>query len=240
MLLDYVLGEPNADWYATEQDKVALFTTRFGITPTDLPRRVYLARRASDADTCRYFIHKMPIRLFGAAPFVSFVSLVTDTTGAGFGQFLQDHVRLLNRLPAWQIVAVAPRHLRGLQACSAAFRWFSADGRPPRLRGEDATLLRFFRIRECVDRNAFESLTVEDLDLFPRGLLDLDSLDQRSRNCTNSGGRRARQRFTTAAATSSAPLSTRVEATSSRTSFQSATTVSVHDRVSADAPPFRE
>ena len=27
MLLDYVLGEPNADWYATEQDKVALFTT---------------------------------------------------------------------------------------------------------------------------------------------------------------------------------------------------------------------
>jgi hypothetical protein len=166
MLLDYVLGELNTDWFATEQDKVALFTTRFGIKPTDLPRRVYVARRAGDADTCRYFIHKMPIRLVGTPPLVSFVSLVTDTTGQAFEQFLQDHVRLLNRLPAWQIVAVAPRHIPGLPACSAAFQRFGVHLRQPRLRGDAATLQTFFTIRDHVDRGDFAPLTIKDLDLF--------------------------------------------------------------------------
>jgi hypothetical protein len=166
MLLDYVLGERNADWYATEQDKVALFTARFGIKLTDLPRRVYLARRAGDADTCRYFIHKMPIRLVDRAPLVSFVFLVTDTTGQAFEQFLQDHVRLLNRLPAWQIVAVAPTHIPGLPACSAVFQRFGVDLRRPRLRWDAAALQTLFRIRDHVDRDDFAPLTIKDLDLF--------------------------------------------------------------------------
>ena len=41
MLLDAVLTVPDAEWYATEEDKVALFTGERGIPLRDLPQRVY-------------------------------------------------------------------------------------------------------------------------------------------------------------------------------------------------------
>ena len=41
MVLDYVLTVPDAEWYATEEDKVALFTRELGIPIGDLPQRVY-------------------------------------------------------------------------------------------------------------------------------------------------------------------------------------------------------
>lgn len=91
MLLDYVLSQPTGDWYATEDDKVAFFTTRLGVPPERLPQRVYLARRKGEAHTTRYFIHKLPIHVTGHPPIPSFVFLVTDTTGGAFAQFLHDH-----------------------------------------------------------------------------------------------------------------------------------------------------
>ena len=153
MLLDYVLGGPAAEWYATEQDKVTLFTTRFGVLPTHLPQRVYLARRAGDANTTRYFIHKLPIHVVGDPPTVSLVFLVTDTTGTAFEQFLQDHLRLLNRLPNWHIVAVAPRHIPGLPACTAALRRFCCALLEPRPAEEIAQLGIYFTRRESVERD---------------------------------------------------------------------------------------
>ena len=41
MLLDYVLSVPESEWYATEEDKVALFTREWGIPLGELPQRVY-------------------------------------------------------------------------------------------------------------------------------------------------------------------------------------------------------
>src|SRR5205085_6348999 len=43
MLLDYVLAQPDAEWSATEDDKVTLFRDRFGIPLSDLPQRMYTA-----------------------------------------------------------------------------------------------------------------------------------------------------------------------------------------------------
>lgn len=40
MLLDYVLDHPTTEWISTEQDKVALFTTRFGVAISELPHRL--------------------------------------------------------------------------------------------------------------------------------------------------------------------------------------------------------
>jgi hypothetical protein len=63
MVLDFVLTEPEAEWYATEQEKVALFTERFRVPQSDLPSRVYDASDTLLPPTTRYFIHKLPIFL---------------------------------------------------------------------------------------------------------------------------------------------------------------------------------
>jgi len=76
MLLDVVLAHPTVTWVATEADKVALFTERFGLSPADLPQRTYPSVRPVAASTLgrgdtaagpthvattRYFVNKEPI-----------------------------------------------------------------------------------------------------------------------------------------------------------------------------------
>ncbi len=153
MLLDYVLGHPLGDWYATEQDKVALFTTRFGVRPAELPQRVYLARRYRAPNTTRYFVQKLPILMTHDSDTVSFVFLATDTTGEAFGQFLQDHLRLLNRLPTWRLIAVAPTHLPGLPGCAAALQRLCVALQQPRAAEEMHALQTYFTWRDMVDRD---------------------------------------------------------------------------------------
>ena len=68
MLLDYVLSEPTGDWYATEDDKVAVFTTRFGVPKVYLPQRVYGPKRRPETHTTRYFDQQLPIRVVGRSP----------------------------------------------------------------------------------------------------------------------------------------------------------------------------
>jgi hypothetical protein len=63
MVLDYVLGHHEREWYATEQDKVALFTARFDVPIGDLPHRVYTATDGVAGPTTRYFVQKLPIYL---------------------------------------------------------------------------------------------------------------------------------------------------------------------------------
>jgi hypothetical protein len=179
MLLDYVLGEPTADWYATEQDKVALFTGRFGVPAGDLPRRLYCTRDPNArADwTARYFVHKLPIFLTGEPATPSFVYLVTDTTGQAFAQFLDDHVSLLNHLPAWRIVAVAPQHIPGLPACEAAFRRFAVGLRRPRTHDEVTMLRMYFTTRTLLERDQIAQLSVKDLQEFRAARARLASME---------------------------------------------------------------
>ena len=126
MLLDYVLTVPDAEWYATEEDKVALFTRDLGIPIGDLPSRVYEPTDRRRRATTRQFIHKLPVYRTADRAVVHFVYLVNDETGHGLEQFLQDHVRLFSALPAWSVVAVCPRGLSGLPACRTVFDRFAA------------------------------------------------------------------------------------------------------------------
>ena len=159
MLLDYVLSESTAEWYATEADKVCVFTTRFGLSPADLPQRVYLARRQGDANTTRYFIHKLPIGVAGNPPVVSLMFLVTDTSGDAFEHFLRDHRRFLNRLTHFRIVAAAPQHIPGLPACTAALRRFVAEVERPRAAEEISELEFYFTMRDQFERNDLPRLS---------------------------------------------------------------------------------
>src|SRR5262249_42221346 len=73
MLLDYVLSRPDAEWFATEAEKIHLFVQQFGVPPEALPRRMV---RPSDEGTvahARFFVHKLPIYLSGQPPVVHFV-----------------------------------------------------------------------------------------------------------------------------------------------------------------------
>lgn len=153
MLLDYVLGHPAGTWYATEQDKVALFTTRYGVRPADLPQRVYLSRRYQGPPTTLYFIQKLPVLVTSDPDVVSLVFLVTDTTGAAFEQFLHDHRRLLNRLPTWRLVAVAPPQVPGLPGCAAALQRFTAALTRPRAAEEIRALQTYCTWRAMLERD---------------------------------------------------------------------------------------
>ena len=166
MVLDYVVAHQHLDWYATEEDKVALFADRFGVPPLDLPLRIYVAARRDTAPTTRYFIHKLPIFVHGEPPVVSFVWLVTDVSGDAFEQFVHDHVPLLSHLPQWRIVAVAPRHIPGLPACGPALdRVIAAVGRPRPASECDALRTCCTRLDQ-LERNDLGSVSVADIQQF--------------------------------------------------------------------------
>ena len=158
MVLDHVLTEPRGDWYATEDDKVELFTRRFRVSPEHLPQRTFEASDGTSRTT-RYFIHKLPIHVADERSYPSFVFLVTDTTGEGFLGFLRDHLPLLDRLSEWRLVAIAPPHIAGLRACETAFQRFCRQLRQPNDASDLAQLKTYFLKRQALERNelaAFE------------------------------------------------------------------------------------
>jgi hypothetical protein len=160
MLLDYVLSAPNAEWFATEEDKVALFSGRYKVPVEHLPRRTYIGANAGERTT-RYFIHKLPIGLVNERQTVLFVHLVTESSGRAFSQFLADHALLFAYLPAWTVAAVCPPHLGGLADCDGVFRRFLAEGRRPRT--EPAELSWYFSVRRRIEQQEFDRLPIADI-----------------------------------------------------------------------------
>ena len=168
MVLDYVLGHHERAWYATERDKVALFTARFAVPVGELPYRIYTARDGLAAPTIRYFVHKLPIYLQGEPPVVHFVHLVVDDTGRAFEQFLIDHARLFARLPAWAVDAIGAGAVDVLSACQQVFTSFVAD----RARPTPTDLMDvqwFFKTRRLVEAGQLGGLSVADINRFRDG-----------------------------------------------------------------------
>jgi hypothetical protein len=169
MLLDYVLDHPAIEWVSTEQDKVGLFTTRFGVPVSELPHRIYHGRRRDQrtTTTTRYFVHKLPIGVEPGTSTVTFVVLVTDTGGQILTQFLRDHLPLLGLLPRWRVVASIPGHVHGRPGCEAVFKRVRTTP-VERLSAAQKDNLRFaFRIRNLADGNeGLGGVTVADIDRF--------------------------------------------------------------------------
>jgi hypothetical protein len=166
MVLDYVLGHQDVDWFATEEDKVALFTTRFGVPALDLPQRIYVAARRDAPSTTRYFIHKLPILVSGTPPVVSLVWLATDVNGDAFEQFVLDHVRFLSHLPHWRIVALAPRHVPAVPACGRAFDRVVATAGRLRPADERDALRSAFTTLDTIDRDGISRVSMDEIRAF--------------------------------------------------------------------------
>lgn len=165
MVLDYVLAHPEVDWIATEQDKVALFTEHYRIPVADLPQRVFQASRPGVPDTTRYFIHKLPVGVTPEPGGVSFVCLVTDTTGGALKAFLADHGRLFTRMPGWTVVAIGS-HSAALASCEAVFARCREQPVAVSAAPSWQDLRWLVATRPLVDRGEWARLSVADIDRF--------------------------------------------------------------------------
>ncbi len=161
MLLDYVIAEPSAEWYATEADKVNLFTTRFGVPVADLPQRSYAAYDERSASSTRYFMHKLPVGVVGEPPTVRLVALALDPTGQSFEQFLRDHARLLSHLSAWTIVLIGPRGQVSVAPCRQLFERYV--GRLSASTPDQQDVRQYFTLRRSVERSEWAQLSAADL-----------------------------------------------------------------------------
>ena len=166
MLLDFVLTCPDVEWLVTEQDKVVVFSERFGVSRADLPQRAYASHYQRTAPTARYFVHKLPIYLAGDPSRVHFVVPVAALSPHALEEFLADHARLLSHLSTWAIVAVRPVSAQqGLLEWRAAFDGFLARIASPSL-PDRAHAARYFAIRRSVEQNDLRPLSVADLNYF--------------------------------------------------------------------------
>ena len=165
MVFDYLLSQPDLEWYGTAEDKATLFTVRFGVKPMDLPQHVVSGHRIRPA-TIRYFVHKLPIGLQSSPLRSTFVFLMTDLAGRGFERFLRDHVQLLNALATWRLVVVAPRHVPGWPACQRAVDRVIGD--LARSRGADDIdqLQQYFQVLDLVERDQLHTISTTDVDRF--------------------------------------------------------------------------
>jgi hypothetical protein len=160
MLLDYAIAHPNATWYATEHDKVELFTTAFHVATANLPGREY--QGVEGTATLRHFVAKFPIYFVPGDPTLCFLTLGLETTGRTVARFLTDHAALLRELPAWRLIVIHPRIFRaGIDAWNAAFgaQHFTAPislSHPERL-----ALHAYFRVRHALAGGQGHALTID-------------------------------------------------------------------------------
>jgi hypothetical protein len=164
MLLDVVLGQPDADWLGTEADKVACFTQRFQITESDLPRRTLLIDKAHRL-TRHYFTDKLPIGIVGVPPVVHFVYLAMEADPRPFTRFLADHARLLSGLSAWAVVVAHPNRVVATPLWEAAFARFIQTP-VPFDRDKVRDLKHYFVTRRHVEREEWTRVSVKDLQGF--------------------------------------------------------------------------
>ena len=152
MVLDAVIRRSDGDWFATEDDKVALFVDRFGVTVDVLPKR-----RVGASD--QHFDHRLPIFLPAGATTPHFVYLAIDGAADPFKTFLHQHATLLRCLRSWSVVAVCTYAWPTLQDVFERFARALTATQP----SVYPELLWYFERRRLVDRGDLAQVSVFDL-----------------------------------------------------------------------------
>lgn len=166
MLLDLVIGMPDVEWYATEDDKVRLFTERLGVSPSDLPVRVYDAREPGAPSTARAFVHKLPVYASDVPPRPYFVCLADGAGEGSVESFLRDHERLLGSVTGWTLVVTGPTRTSDFRSSERSFERFCGR-RSNTVPGLTPTELRWFcQTRQLVEAEQLEKLSLADITRF--------------------------------------------------------------------------
>jgi hypothetical protein len=164
MELDFVIGTPEGQFTATEEDKVALLT-ELGVWQELWPAKRYAPRRGRGPIVTRYFVDKMPwLRLTGDTR-LWFAYVDSDSTLAGLGTFLSQYGRLLRVVPCGVIYI-------GTSAWPAAIRramerGLRRAGRLPSFRR--SAFLEYCRFRQLAEANRLDRMSLVEIQSF-RGL----------------------------------------------------------------------
>ena len=120
MVLDAILSDREANWLATEREKVSHFTLVCQVPQRDLPALVF---RADEAETARFFPDKLPIGVLAEDQTHVFIYLATKDVPVDFRAFLERHSELFRSLSRWRVRVLIPLHLGdALPGYKAAFR----------------------------------------------------------------------------------------------------------------------
>jgi hypothetical protein len=154
MLLDFVVTEPNLEWYTTPKEKSDLFAGRLGLAETLFPQK-------TRKTTTLFWTEDLPVFLLGQPPQVQFVCLATDPHASGVGAFVRQHAALLQQLSGWTLHVVAPRGSVVDGACEKAYeRALHATLLSP---APEADRAWFERTRARVDAGDLSDVSIADL-----------------------------------------------------------------------------
>jgi hypothetical protein len=162
LTLDFVLATPEAQFWSSEPDKVALLQ-QSGVPQTAWPARRYLPRRKGSTPTTRYFVDKMPWYREAGETRLWLAYVDVEGTLHGLETFLTQYRSLLRAVPSG-VTYVSRGHLRA--PVEALFRKVTG---PAETRDMSVAAFRFFcRLRREVDEGRIDALSVNDLQLFAR------------------------------------------------------------------------
>jgi hypothetical protein len=167
MILDYVLSHPDAQFFASEQERVSLFTETLGLPESVLPVKYYTSR-TKHSRTTRYFVDKNPVYLSavgeGAALAVSFAYVdAGDETTAGLKSYLAQYRRLFLALESFRLVYVANRN-KHFTAAARDFQKLASGGT------DTERLLQHFDARQRHERGNYSGFTTEGIERLRREL----------------------------------------------------------------------
>src|SRR6185369_8518998 len=97
MTLDFVLTQPAAQFWATEEDKTALLR-ELNVDQQLWPAKRYQPRHDGKAITTRYFVDKMPLYREPDDPRVRFAYVNAESTLDGFDTFLREYNAVLEAM----------------------------------------------------------------------------------------------------------------------------------------------
>jgi hypothetical protein len=162
MLLDFVLLQPDREWYVTEDEKVDLFLNTFGLPSYAIPHRTYTGARPAVEPTVRYCVQKLPLFVTREPLKVHFVCLVTDASARDIPVFLREHASLLTQLP-YSLVVVRPAHISTDDQCRAAFALGTRCLTAPAGALDSPAISWYFEARRRIELGELRTLSVEDI-----------------------------------------------------------------------------
>ena len=164
LLLDFILENPQYEYFESETDKIAYFWGERGIPKDVLPVKRYEAASGAPA-TLRYFVDKFPLFLDRSdgcnSPVVS-LSYVDpgQASLAGFAHHLQNYAQLVSRLGDFTFVYIADSspNFEQAQHCFESL----IGGRAGRDLVREVTL--YFERRRAWELKQYGQLSAEDVE----------------------------------------------------------------------------
>ena len=160
MTLDFVLTQPTAQFWATEDDKRALLR-ELDVDPQVWPTKRYQSRHESKQITTRHFVDKMPWYREPDDPRVWFAFVNAESTLAGFDSYLREYAGVFAAVTSGVMYV-------GIRLCRTRVEaWFARTHGPELQRAYSlSAFLDYCAMRRQVDAGTFDRLSVADIHRF--------------------------------------------------------------------------